>query len=56
MSTNLALGRELNDTELEKFHGGGTCDISFVRNGNGQVIGVKTSGDCDNVVINVTVQ
>lgn len=56
MSAPHVLGRELNDAELESFHGGSTCEITFIRNGLGQISGVRTTGDCQNVVINVSIQ
>ena len=55
MSTTTSLGRELDDNELAGFLGGQECQVTITYNPNGQVNGVKTSGDCQNVTINVSV-
>lgn len=55
MRTSTEFTRELNDSELENFHGG-SCEITIIRNGNGQVIGIKTIGQCDGIVINLNPQ
>lgn len=50
-TTNTMPGRELTDEELAGFHGGGECRVTITRNNNGQVNGVKTEGQCDNVKV-----
>ncbi|MCW4465257.1 hypothetical protein OK351_07045 [Glutamicibacter sp. MNS18] len=55
MSPTSHLGRELDATELAEFIGGQECQVTITYNPHGQVNGVKTSGDCQNVTINVSV-
>lgn len=48
------LGRELTDDELTAFHGGEGCTVTIRYYSNSTT--VTTSGNCENVNINVTVK